>query len=519
MTREKEALSDAWPEHAQMQLSRTLGNATDIAAKLAFTDWATHARTLAVRRFYRGEEPYWEGRTREMNTNRFVKSPLDIVPIITDSFQRPVLARGVFRLDWAGVDLDGLVVLMSALTHHSLENIRGCFHQLRLGRIIYDGASADSIQIDGGDEITIEDLILDTEVPLESKTGRVMESGESKAISTSISGIGSELRQTCTLKSNIVWLKVEYRNAAIRWLHVNPLRRPERLTASWVTQPCSHGNDSSFLLHRRSDDIATKTADTEEDIVIRSSSAGLIYNSSPKIELLYLEDCTVYFPQFERRLDGAWLTYLPCFDWNDSSTADIHVMRILQKDTCPLCVLHQISRLRRQPGFHVSKVIVVPWCERSGSFEGLERIPADFQTCQEFNAVQRIRLDYPEFRPDNVRYTTCPALFHTSCCASSLQDPEENRLATMRVGLDENGERLRMSCAACVPRLCSPKTPCKGCQKIYNTAHDEYGTKEAEGEKGAHIHSGDSWRLQQPHGNPAKVVYVSRSFYKEYRRG
>ncbi|MCJ1245309.1 hypothetical protein MMC30_002513 [Trapelia coarctata] len=133
-----ETLHDDWSDYARTRLSRTLGNAIDIAANLAFTDWATHVKTLSVRRFYGGEEPSWKVPGGTVSTDRAITNFLDVVPIITDSFQPPTLARGVSRLDWAGVDLDGLVVLNSTLIHRSLEELRGCALQLRFGRINYE---------------------------------------------------------------------------------------------------------------------------------------------------------------------------------------------------------------------------------------------------------------------------------------------------------------------------------------------------------------------------------------------
>jgi len=485
MTVEKEALSDAWSEHAQMQLSRTLGNAVDIAANLAFTDWATHARILSVRRFYRGEEPFWSEIDREYYACQSLTGSFRIVPIVTDSFHPRALARKIARLDWAGVDLDGLIVLQSALTHRSLESIRGCSLQLRLGRIIYEGASADSIQIDTGDGKPVEYFVFDIRSPLKSNAGRVMEPVGSKASSSSISGIGPEFRQTCTLKSNAVWLRVECRYAAGRWLHVNPLKIPERLTASWVTRPCSHGTDSSFFVHRSADDDVPQTAHTKKSF---SNSAGFMYNTDPEPRMLNAGNSTVIFPQFERGLENAWLTYLPCFHWNKGSVTDYNIMDLLQKDTCLLCAVHQINQLWRRFDSYDSKIIIVPWCDRSDSPEGQEQIPADFQTCQNFNAVQCFRSGFPRIHSVSVRFDPCPASFHTPCCARRLEILEENRLATAQTECTQNDELLYRPCVACVPRLCRLKTPCEGCRKLYEAQNVEHDTMEAEGEQDDYIH-------------------------------
>lgn len=260
------------------------------------------------------------------------------------------------------------------------------------------------------------------------------------------------------------------------WTPLNPLPVSERLLGSWVTQPCPHSIKAPFIFHEIVEDLVQNQKIIKEDFITRCWTAGKMERA---VELLtfYRGSLSFLFPLFDQGPEGPWVSCIPCFEWDRSSESGVHGVRILQRNTCLLCVIHQAEMLARRMHRGRIEFTIIPWYDRAASSQGHERPPTDFVPCQEFNGLQCGRM-----LDRKLEVPPCPGPAHTPYCTWRLQNIKASRLAPGQIKGIEKNEHLHVACIACVPRLCQPHMACIGCKELYK-AH-EFGKDANETEAG-----------------------------------
>ena len=140
-----------WSNAAQEDLSQTIKHAVHIAAHLSFTNWSTSLKNLTVEHFYR---------KRALTFNKIpvggfslapkitVKELLyHLIPLCSNTFSAQHFMETYAGVEWAGIDIDGIIVLRTAALHDSMIDVTRQSLTLCSGRMVHESTRINLIKI------------------------------------------------------------------------------------------------------------------------------------------------------------------------------------------------------------------------------------------------------------------------------------------------------------------------------------------------------------------------------------
>ena len=453
------------PATLRKQVCHAIINAVDIAAKLAFTDWDTSLKLLSVRYFHQAGMKisckYDSFRTAPSVLQGHLESAIQLC---TDIFETTTLEKHVFTPDWAGVDLDGIVVLRSSVTRRSIRDLRGRYLEFRLGRIKFEDSLVRSIRVDIVSSETFKDRALQTRPDKVDDHSKTVGPELSPQCTPNLDPM--EFRCSFTMIERILLLKLECLTNEGSWVQVDPIEISKSIPRLFVTVSCTHPFRAPLSLHgtmKKSTGmprapgnglpISNWYQDSAFDIPER---LGLAVQYTPDgFDIAYLH--------VDRSAEGQWLSCRSAYVEN-GGPKDLPTFgyTLLQKNTCLLCTVHTISSNKALNGYW--QVRIIPYGDEVVEHTVDQLSTPSFRFCQNYQSMsyriwrkhltsvsgyQKKKSNYVlEALSDARTKRTCPGSLHTPCCIRRCADP----------------------CIICVPEICRDdvkRPPCGSCEEIY----------------------------------------------------
>ncbi|MCJ1430881.1 hypothetical protein MMC27_000231 [Xylographa pallens] len=416
-----------WSDAAQKNISEIVEYAAHIAAHLSFTDWPTSVKLLTVGHFYQKKSLTLKSIT--------VKNILHhLIPICIDSFSAQHLKESYGEVEWAGLDIDGVVVLRSAALLDSSIDVKGQLLTLYSGRMMHEGTRISTVKIslDGGQALICtthdEEKAMMEKAFTESFTWELINPDRFETVES------YEIHQTITRRMDVLMLQHAYLCPGAIRIPRTPGGFSLFVPDVYVTRSCNHHLETPVRLHMHQ---------------LQSERTYLLLGINPsRINRLY--HINLKAPRKSERKDE----WAPALFLDPKALSLDKTTIILQAQTCLHCVLHQITMLMEKTinhrKFHIARI------PQSASMPHSVPAPSGrsiFEACQDFNAIK-----YEISSPEKYRNLSCPASVHVPCCAGELPKPISY------------GKTSHVPCNACVPQICPRESnPCQGCQKLYES--------------------------------------------------
>ena len=472
-----------WSPSLQIRIVQTIRNAAFIAAELAFTDWDSSIKSLSIDCFHRyhaikppkliKERMPVEADQIGSNSDSFMTRLTSVVSLCTSSNQAALLITRF--LDWAATDCDGIILINSGVSYRSIANLRGAYFQFRQGRISYEKTILPSIRVETSAD---QACYLNPEAVLYNTRENLRDNSNSLGpdlntyFGQSIQSVRS--RQHFTVEDDTIWLKLEYENAQSVWTHIDPIKISRAIPRLLVTTPCTHPSNTPARLHGQNPHL-NHTIDVRKWISLsplqtylsrtRSESIKLMPDSSDlqkallrgsKAKYFTPNQVTVFYSKVKDCEEAQWLSCLPncqnalsdeAFRRNDPLYSFPEVIpRILQKDTCLFCTIHQLGMLlekyrKKLAGsrYATRKICIIPCGDVTGDISSIPLCIDDFTSCQNYHSIKVNNL------PDTSLATevdhSASNILHTPCCLAGKEKP----------------------CIVCAPHICPPEDSCKDC--------------------------------------------------------
>ena len=470
------------PATMHEHICRAIINAVDIAAKLAFSDWDTSIKLLSVRYFHQaGSKIACTYESDEWN-DEFKPKPSvfhghleSAVQLCTDVFETATLEKHVIPLDWAGVDLDGIVVLRSSVAHRSITDLRGRYLEFRPGRIKYEDLLVRSIRVDIISLETYKDRALHLRRDKEEDRSETVGPELSPQCTPDLDPM--EFRCSFTMIGRTLLLKLECLTNKKRWIQVDPIEISNSIPKLFVTVSCTHAFRTPLVLHGTAQERTNSPRFTNElyDDVgcwLQDSAFDTPELVGPAVRYT-LGGRNIAYLHVDQSAEGQWLSCRTAHVRGLGPDDSICGYTVLQKNTCLLCTMHAVFM-----GVHqLMQVRIIPYGDDVIENTVSHSSTPSFRSCQNFQSLSlHIRRRYltsvhedkeMKSKPilkalSNTRINrTCPGSLHTSCCVESRANP----------------------CIVCVPDICQDdlkRPPCGSCKGMYLVYSDYIKEIEAE---------------------------------------
>lgn len=233
-----------------------------------------------------------------------------------DSVDGVTLRQKLYTYDLLGLSLDGVVVLHTFLTRHSISQIRGELLTFLPGQICFEGQPRDIIRMDFERDVVCK--------PISSFPGHSVQPID----------IASALRSRFLFSStgDTLWVRHEILKGSELFTVAHPVRISVAIEKILVAQPCRHAYDTAFT----------------PEIVHQSE---MLLNFSSGFEL-----CADTQASEEKDIngsaEGSWNLYYQLADKNDMGQwlacqwqpgyMDYNSVLILQDTSCLKCVVQRI---------------------------------------------------------------------------------------------------------------------------------------------------------------------------------
>ena len=221
------------PPHIQGRANKVMERAILFASQLAFTNWNTSVQTMSARHFhgraYDEESLQWTRTAFDLDYGIFQGLGRALVACI-DSVDAITLRQKLYTSDLLGLSLDGVVLLRTFLTRHSISRIRGEIFTFLPGQISFEGQPRDIIRMDFEGDVRCKPII--------NFPGNSVQPID----------IASALRSRFLFSStgDTLWVRHEILKGSELFTVANPVDISVAIGKMLVAQPCKHAYDTAF---------------------------------------------------------------------------------------------------------------------------------------------------------------------------------------------------------------------------------------------------------------------------------
>ena len=294
------------PPHFLGRVNEVIERAILFASQLAYTNWNTSVQTMSARHFHGrayGRELLQRSHSGEIQEpvlfSRVLLACIDTVDEVT-------LRQKLCTYDWLGLSLDGMVVLRTLLTRHSISQIRGEIYTFLPGQISFEGQPRNIIRMDFESDVGSKPI------------------GSLQENSVQPMDIASALRSRFLFSStgDTLWVRHEILNGSELFTVANPVYISVSIRNMFVAQPCKHAYDTAFtpeIVHQSD--------------MWKFSSGFDLYDPYRRTQ----GSRNFYYQLVDKNDMGQWLA---C-QWGRERMVSNSVL-ILQDNTCLECIMQRI---------------------------------------------------------------------------------------------------------------------------------------------------------------------------------